>query len=247
MLKRKFIQQFQKRHIRLGLHWLQDNRGARKKKVRKRGPAAKGDKVGKRGNRGGNHEFGPQIRGYTEYHITPFYRKAPKRGFSNKNFATPLSLVTLTSLKTWIEKKRLDPKKVITIKRMWDEKLAPRSMKFGIKLIRGEGLSGTFPYRIRIHVTRASPGARDAIEQAGGVVEYKFFNRESMKTYLKPHTREILPKYYDNLPETFRRHKFPDYPQLPINPMIKHVAERYATRFQPSRPTSASQIYEEKE
>ena len=53
-------------------------------------------------------------------------------------FATPLRLIPLDRVIKWIEKKRINPKKVITIKRMYDERLAPKATNFGIKLIRGK-------------------------------------------------------------------------------------------------------------
>lgn len=238
------LYQQQKREMKTVVHWLQDNRGSRKRKIINRGPSSRGRKMGKREDRGGNR-YSHAKRGFDEHHITPFYRQVPKRGFNNYMFATPLRLIPLDRVIKWIEKKRINPKKVITIKRMWDEKLAPKATNFGIKLIRGKTCPDVFPYRIRVHCTRASPAAREVIEAAGGVIEYKFFNKNSLKAYLRPHILEILPKYYDNLPETFRRHKFPDYPQLPKNPMLSHIQYKYdTTHF--SRPTGESEVFEEK-
>jgi len=210
-------------------------------KRKARGPASRKAKLGKREERGGNR-YAHCKRGFTEYHTTPYYMQQPKRGFNTKFWRAPLVPLWLPILVRAIEAGKINPKKTITMKRIYDESIS-RS-KHGYKLMCGPECPDVFPYRIRIQCIRASPAARKCIESAGGVIEQKFFNRESLRVYNKPQMIEFLPKYYDNLPEQFRRHKFPDYPQLPSNPMVLHAPERYQAKFAPLRPTAESKVYE---
>ena len=149
------------------LNELRDNAGATKSRKRiGRGPGSGTGKTGGRGIKGQKSRSGVAIKGF-EGGQMPLYQRLPKFGFSNKKFATNLSEVTLSKLQEAIDTKKIDAKKPI------DEDILVKSgvvrrKKDGIKLL----ATGELKAKVELKLTKASKSAQEAVEKAGGKVEF---------------------------------------------------------------------------
>ena len=123
---------------------------------------------------------------------TPFYKRIPKRGFTN-NFARPMEALNLEKLQDWIEQGRIDTARTITLKDIVDSGLITR-IKHGVKLL-GRG-SENFNRKIDIEVSQASQSAIEAVEKQGGQIKSVYHNRLALRALLKPHKFEgkIVPR-----------------------------------------------------
>ena len=177
------------------LNTIANNPGATRPKKRVgRGPgsgrgktAGRGHKGQKSRNNGGNS---PRFEGGQ----TPLYRLIPKRGFKNK-FARPMEPVNLNKLQDWIAQGRIDPRRKITMKEMYDSGLVSR-IRHGVKLL-GQG-ADDFRLPIDIEVSQASKSAIHAVEQSGGTIKTVYHNRLGLRVLLKPE------KFEGNLPRRAR-------------------------------------------
>lgn len=125
-----------------------------------------------------------------------------------------MSPLNLSQLQLWIDQKRIDPSKPITMKEMLDSR-AVHGIKDGVKLLgkvslftililsscayifssskltnNSRCLQGTHDFRtsnVTIIVSRASQSAIEAVEKLGGTVLCKFYNRLTLRALLKPH------------------------------------------------------------
>jgi large subunit ribosomal protein L15 len=140
---------------------LEPRPGAREKRKRVgRGPGSGVGKTAGRGVKGqGKRSAGREISTWFEGGQMPLARRLPKRGFHNRN-RTECEIVNVGALGVFGEGARIDP-----------EGLAQRGLIAGsgapVKLL-GEGEA---PARLQVVVHRASAGARQKIEAAGGSVE----------------------------------------------------------------------------
>ena len=140
-----------------------------------RGRSSGTGKTSGRGHKGAKSRSGSRRRAYFEGGQTPFYRRMPKRGFSNFSFKTSYSLVNLKSLDARFETgAEIDPAALAGVGLI-------RDVKQPVKIL-GEGeLTGSFT--VRAHKFSAS--ARDKIESAGGtiiVIERKKWTRLRTKS-----------------------------------------------------------------
>lgn len=105
-----------------------------------------------------------------------------------------MSLINLDNLQSWIDSGRLDPTKPITPIELYRSGLVGSTVKDGIKLLaRGASALRT---PIDIIVSRASAGAIDAIEGAGGKIVTRFYTRDSLARLFRgesAHTAAPLP------------------------------------------------------
>eukprot|EP00753_Platysulcus_tardus_P008290 PLAT15876.1.p1 GENE.PLAT15876.1~~PLAT15876.1.p1 ORF type:complete len:255 (-),score=82.66 PLAT15876.1:147-869(-) len=175
------------------LNDLRDNAGARK--VRKRRGRGIGSGLGKTGGYGtkGQRSRGSASRatfGFTGDNI-PLFRRLPKRGFTNRQFARPLTPLNLSKLQRWIDTGRIDGDAEITLKTLADSGIVGR-FKHGVKLLsRGQvELSAG----LRVEVSAASKAAIDAVEAAGGSVVARYHNRLGLRALLKPERFLRLPR-----------------------------------------------------
>eukprot|EP00588_Corethron_pennatum_P010763 CAMPEP_0194279988 /NCGR_PEP_ID=MMETSP0169-20130528/14984_1 /TAXON_ID=218684 /ORGANISM="Corethron pennatum, Strain L29A3" /LENGTH=325 /DNA_ID=CAMNT_0039024525 /DNA_START=54 /DNA_END=1031 /DNA_ORIENTATION=- len=184
------------------LNNISDNPGAIKKKRRLgRGPGSSKGKTSGRGHKGQKSRSGGSISPRFEGGQTPFYKRLPKRGFSNKNHATPMVPIAVDRLQDYIDMGRLIPPtdRPINMKDMVEAGLTKASnIKFGCKLLLGKceiSASGP-PVRspIRIEISRASRTAIEAIEAAGGSVTTVHYNRLALRALLKPDKFAVLPR-----------------------------------------------------
>ena len=127
---------------------------------------------------------------------TPFYKRIPKRGFTNvhKQEMLPLNVGTLQD---YIDMGRLrvpgpdDPP--LTMKDFVDAGIAKNnSIKHGMKLLSKGKERLITP--LRIEISRASSAAIQAIETIGGEITTVHYNRLALRALLKPHKFDIIPK-----------------------------------------------------
>jgi len=171
-------------HVERNLKWLgmmprvtptniKDFYGAKKRKKRRgRGP----NQSHGRGNKGQGHYSNKPRLGF-EGGQSPFYRMVPKHGLvgelhTDKHiFAT----VNLNKLQFFIDSKRIDPSKPITLELMKSTMLLEGTPRDGVRLM-GEGHTW-FQGKIDIEVTRASQDAITAVERNGGSVRCVWHDR----------------------------------------------------------------------
>jgi large subunit ribosomal protein L15 len=168
----------------LRLNNLQDNPGAVKKKKRVgRGIGSGRGKTCGRGHKGQKARSGGKIHPLFEGGQTPFYRLIPKRGFNNNTAEQfPMNIGTL---QIYIDMKRLDPTKTITIADMMNAGLfKANTIRHGVKLL-SKG-ADMLRQPISIEVTRASESAVAAVESLGGTVTTIHLNKLGIRTVLRP-------------------------------------------------------------
>ena len=162
---------------------LKPPKGAKHSKKRVgRGPGSGKGKTAGRGHKGQKARNNGGIRLGFEGGQTPLYRLLPKRGFKNK-FARPMEPVNLRKLQDWIAQGRIDPRRTITMKEMYDAGLVTR-IRHGVKLL-GQG-ADAFHLPVDVEVTQASKSAIAAVEQGGGSIKTVYHNRLGLRVLLKP-------------------------------------------------------------
>ena len=123
---------------------------------------------------------------------TMLWRRSPKRGFKNFN-RKPLDVLNVGTLVKFISAGRLDGKKVITMKDLYDSKITG-NFKHGIKLLSmGSELVGRLPIPIRLEVTHASSAAKAAIETAGGSVKFVYHSPRAIQYMKNPKNMKWVP------------------------------------------------------
>jgi len=118
------------------------------------------------GQKGQKARSGVAIKGF-EGGQMPLYQRMPKVGFRNTKFATTLAELTLVQLQHAIDEKKLDAKKEINEDTLVEAGVV-RRRKDGIKLL----ATGELKAKVNLKLTKASKGAQDAVEKAGGKIEF---------------------------------------------------------------------------
>lgn len=106
-----------------------------------------------------------------------------------------MSEVNLDKLQDWINQGRIDPNQRITPKELIDSKLVG-SIKDGIKLL-ARGGRDSLKQPLDIITSKASLGAIEAIERAGGKITTRYYTKMSLRRLLKgemEHTDKPLPQ-----------------------------------------------------
>lgn len=143
------------------LHELKPAEGSRHIAKRKgRGPGSGLGKTAGRGHKGQGARSGGGKGPYFEGGQTPLQRRLPKRGFSNKRFATEYAEINVAVLE------RFDANTEITPELLKAAGVV-KQQKDGIKVLGNGEL--TKPLTVRVHAI--SKGAQEKIEAAGGKVE----------------------------------------------------------------------------
>ena len=117
------------------------------------------------GQKGQKSRSGVAIKGF-EGGQMPLYQRLPKFGFSNNQFATKLTELTLVQLQHAIDTKKLDAKKEINEDILVEAGVVRRKLD-GIKVL----ATGELKAKVNLKVTKISKGALTAVEKAGGKVE----------------------------------------------------------------------------
>jgi len=181
----------------LGLNNLCDNAGAIKKKRRLgRGIGSSKGKTSGRGHKGQKARAGGGVSPMFEGGQTPFYKRIPKRGFTNvhKEDMVPINV---GMLQDYVDMGRLrvpGPEDApLTMKDLVDAGMTKsNAIKHGVKLLSKGQDRLTTP--LRIEISRASQLAIQAIENIGGEITTVHYNRLALRALLKPHKFDILPK-----------------------------------------------------
>ncbi|ORY63344.1 ribosomal protein L18e/L15P [Pseudomassariella vexata] len=194
---------------------LRDNPGAYQKRIRVgRGPSSGKGKTSGRGHKG-QKQHG-HVHPWFQGGQTPLIRAKGRMGFENFR-ADVLSHVNLDKLQEWIDQGRIDPTKQITPKELIKSNLVG-SIKDGIKLLSRGG--NTLKQPIDIIVSRASAGAIDAIEKAGGKVVTRYYTRQSIRRLVQdksvntslplPHGSEFVEGILEEVRQKGFSYRLPD-------------------------------------
>lgn len=138
--------------------------GCSKKKYRKgRGPGSGNGKTAGRGHKGQKARSGGGVRPAFEGGQMPLYRRLPKRGFNNKNFAKHYVVMDVARLSVF------DDGAEISLDTILENGLVkiPKGKYLGLKLI-GDGEIGK---KLNVKAKKFTASAKEAIEKAGGSAE----------------------------------------------------------------------------
>ncbi|CAK7205344.1 YmL10 [Sporothrix eucalyptigena] len=161
------------------LSQLRDNKGAHQKRIRVgRGPSSGKGKTSGRGHKGqGQHG---KVKPWFQGGQTPLIRTWGQKGFVNHR-ADVMSEVNLDRLQAFIDAGRIDASKPITPVELIRSGLVGK-VRDGIKILaRGKEDLRT---PVQLLVSRASAGAIDAVEAAGGSVVTRYFTKQSIQWLL---------------------------------------------------------------
>jgi large subunit ribosomal protein L15 len=198
-----------------------------------RGQGSGKGKTSGKGHKGQKARAGYKLSRGHEGGQTPVQLRFPKRGFNRKTFQTPFEPLNLWKLKRWISLGRLNPNEVITIKHMRDSNLIGKGIKFGVKLLAGDS-DGKLDFPLKIQVTTSSEKAKNIVEEAGGQVQFLYLNRLNLRSHLKPHKFQILPRLARPPKKWLTNHKdslAPVYSEMPqVQEMIELINQEEAER-----------------
>ncbi len=166
-------------------------------RIAKRVGRGRGSGIGKMSGRGhkgtrareGNHG----LAGF-EGGTTPFWRRLPKLGFTNKQFSQPLNELNVGKLQEYIDSKKINADGIITMKDILDSGITGKYIRHGVKLLGG----GELKSPVKIEVTRASKEAIEKVEKNGGIVVSAYYTELGLRALLKPESfvkkGRLLPK-----------------------------------------------------
>ena len=145
------------------LNEISDNPGATKNRKRVgRGIGSGTGKTSGSGHKGQKARSGVSINGF-EGGQMPLYRRLPKRGFSNHPFKKDLVEVNVGRIQQAVDAGKLDAKATVDAAALIAAGVIRRE-RDGISLLSNGELSA----KLDLHVYRASKGAAEAGEKAGG-------------------------------------------------------------------------------
>ena len=143
------------------LHELEKNLGAtHKKKILGRGRGSGLGKTSGKGHKGQNARSGGGVRAVFEGGQTPLYRRLPKRGFNNAQFATVYAVINVSDLNRFENGTVVSPallREVGLVKNQLD----------GIKVLG----NGELTKKLTIQANKFSKTAVEKIEKSGSKIE----------------------------------------------------------------------------
>lgn len=160
---------------------LGDAKGAQKNEKRLgRGPGSGHGKTSGRGQKG--QKARNSIKSWFEGGQTPIYKLFPKRGF--KSHIDQPQYLNLSRLQYFIDNKRIDPTKPITMREIFQSGLLSSVKPGGVKIIAG----GSFRLRqpINLSASKASRAAIEAIENMGGTFTAQYYTGFGLKVLANP-------------------------------------------------------------
>ena len=125
-----------------------------------RGPGSGMGKTSTRGENGQKSRSGVSIKPWFQGGQSPLYRRIPKRGFNNKNFATRYAIINLSDLN------RFNDGDVITMELLKEKGIIKKELS-GLKVLG----NGELTKKITIKADRFSSKAVTKIESVGGTAE----------------------------------------------------------------------------
>lgn len=143
------------------LHELRYNEGSIKDSKRVgRGTSSGNGKTSGRGQKGQNSRSGGGVRIGFEGGQNPLFRRVPKRGFNNYNFAVRYAVINLSDLE------RFDDGAVVTPEILKEIGLVKKQLD-GVKVLG----NGTLTKKLTVKATMFSKTAKEKIEKIGGKAE----------------------------------------------------------------------------
>ena len=143
------------------LHELRYNEGSIKDSKRVgRGTSSGNGKTKGRGQKGQNSRSGGGVRIGFEGGQNPLFRRIPKRGFNNYNFAVRYAVINLSDLE------RFDDGAVVTPEILKEIGLVKKQLD-GVKVLG----NGTLTKKLTVKATMFSKTAKEKIEKIGGKAE----------------------------------------------------------------------------
>ncbi len=125
-----------------------------------RGPGSGNGKTAGKGHKGQNARSGGGVRPGFEGGQNPLFRKLPKRGFNNKNFAKTYATVNISALD------RFETDAVVDMQALIDAGLVS-SAQDGLKILG----AGELTKALTVKASIFTAGAKAKIEAAGGKCE----------------------------------------------------------------------------
>lgn len=145
------------------LNEIKDREGASQSRKRVgRGIGSGKGKTGGRGVKGQKSRSGVALNGF-EGGQMPIYRRLPKRGFSNAQFAKDYNEVSLGRIQTAIDAGKLDPKAVVDAEALIKAGVIRRA-RDGVRILS----DGDIKAKINVSVAGASKAAIEKLQKAGG-------------------------------------------------------------------------------
>ncbi len=133
----------------------------RKTKRVGRGPGSGMGKTSTRGQKGQKSRSGVSIKPWFQGGQSPIYRRIPKRGFNNSNFATRYATINLSDLNKFFNDGDVVSEEILKERGIIKKSLA------GIKVLG----NGNLEKKLTIKANRFSSAAVSKIENAGGKAE----------------------------------------------------------------------------
>ena len=131
-----------------------------------------------------------------------------KFGFRNGRFRKEFELVNLASVQSWIDRGRLDPNKLITLRTLKEVGLIKKA-RDGVKLL-AEG-KHLFASKIHIEVNQVSAEARKVVEEKGGKVTTVYMTPLGLRTFLRNEPKNIKIEFAGAPPSLAGKYDVPKY------------------------------------
>ncbi len=142
-----------------------------------RGRSSGHGKTSGRGHKGAGSRAGFSRKTAFEGGQMPFFRRMPKRGFSNADFREDFRIVNLKDI---VAHPEFASGGEVTPERLAAAGLIGGSKK-PVKILGDLGEAGSLDVKLNVHADRVSLRARKTIEQAGGAVEEAGTRRDRVR------------------------------------------------------------------
>ena len=126
-----------------------------------RGPGSGMGKTSTRGEKGQKARSGVSIKPWFEGGQSPLYRRIPKRGFNNANFANRFATINLSDLNRYF-----NDGDVVTPEVLFERRILKKGLN-GVKVLG----NGTLEKKLTIKANRFTSAAVTKINDAGGKAE----------------------------------------------------------------------------
>ena len=126
-----------------------------------RGPGSGMGKTSTRGENGQKSRSGASIKPWFQGGQSPLYRRIPKRGFNNKNFAVRYATINLSDLNNFF-----NDGDVVTPEILFERKILKKELN-GVKILG----NGNLDRKLTIKAHRFTSSAVTKINDAGGKAE----------------------------------------------------------------------------
>jgi large subunit ribosomal protein L15 len=142
------------------LHELNALPEIKRRKIVGRGPGSGMGKTSTRGEKGQKARSGVSIKPWFEGGQSPLYRRIPKRGFNNKNYAVRYAIINLSDLN------RFNDGDIITMELLKEKGIIKKELS-GLKVLG----NGELKKKVTVKANRFSSKAVTKIESVGGTAE----------------------------------------------------------------------------